>query len=153
MGSDGAGQLAGESWGPGFRVSPRFVIEDAAAEVLGRYRSDGAVSAAQKVCDGRPSVLFCDMAVTAPVMRHVFEAAGAHIWARGGEVVQTDGEVLVVHSGRKGRATVHLPEGIDAARVGDGARGRQRGDMSVELDEGETAWFTLDGSNGRTATE
>ena len=140
QGSAGVGPLAGLAWAYPARVSPRLVVTDAAAEVLGRYRADEQVSAARS---GR-SVFLGDMGVTPGVLRRLFEDADVHIWTRGDEVVRTDGRFLAVHTGRAGEVTIRLPPRVRADPVG-AFEVRRGGDseLAVTAARGDTFWFSL----------
>jgi hypothetical protein len=142
--SAGAGSLAGLSWARSVGAKPRFVVADGKAEVLGRYRSDGAVSSARVRSGGFDSVFFGDMGLSADVLRKVFETAGAHIWTRGGEVTRTDGRYLIVHSGAAAEVRISPPAGL---RLGflDRAAGRdgKDGSVLVPFARGQTRWFRL----------
>ena len=140
QGSAGVGALAGLAWASSARVSPRFVVTDPAAETLGRYRADEQVSSARS---GR-SVFLGDMGVTPAVLRCLFEAAGAHIWTRGDEVVQTDGRFLAVHTGHAGEVAIHLPPRVRTEPVGAfRVRRREGSGITVTAARGDTFWFSL----------
>ena len=143
LGSRGEGLLDGETWGPSITVSPRLVVVDEGATRLGRYRADGLVSAAETTAGGHRSVLLCDWGPSGGVLRRLFESAGCHIWTRGGEVVQTDGSVLVIHSATGGPKSVSLPPGIVADPISHEVAGRDETAIHVPFEPGETVWFRL----------
>lgn len=130
LGSAGEGLLEGEAWGPGFTVTPRVVVTDGRTDVLGRYREDAQVSAARS---GR-SILLCDWGPTRSMLRTLFAEAGCHVWTSGGEVVQTDGHFLAVHSGPGGDVEINVPDGLKLEPANAGPFRR-----------GETRWFRLVG--------
>ncbi|MBT4818978.1 MAG: hypothetical protein HN742_12950 [Lentisphaerae bacterium] len=140
QGSTGVGPLAGLAWATSARVSPRFVVTDAAAETLGRYRSDGSISSARV---GR-SVFLADMGVTPAVLRCLFEEAGAHIWTRGNEVIHTDGRFLAVHTGHTGKVVVEVPPSLRADPI-DALKVQRNGksELTITASRGDTAWFSL----------
>jgi hypothetical protein len=143
QGSTGEGPLAGLRWGVEAPVAPRLVVTDSQAMPLGRYRSDGAVSAARQASGKHTSILLADIATSAEVLRALFAQAGVHLWTRGGEVVQTDGETLVVHSGRDSLVPIELPVGVSATCPTGQIEGRQGQSIAMRFRRGETHWFEL----------
>jgi len=107
QGSIGVGSLEGLKWGPALDLSPRLAVVDDRAEPVAHYASDGRVSSAQIAHGEHTSVFLGDMGPSADVLRGLFEAAGAHMFTRGGEVVLTDGRYVVVHVGEPGERTVY----------------------------------------------
>jgi len=148
LGSTGEGLLAGESWGAPLTVSPRLVVTDAAAQPLGRYRAGGQVSSAERQHGSHRSLFLGDMDPTASVLRRLFESAGCHLWVRGGEIVQTDGAFLMVHSGEGGVKPIFLPDGVAAEPIEAEVVGRSDGEVSVRFLPGDTVWFRLRGPDG-----
>lgn len=143
QGSTGCGLLAGEAWGLEAEVEPRLVVRDDRAEPLGHYRSDGLVSAARGRAAGHESYFLADLAPTAPVLRRLLAAAGAHIWADGGEVVQTDGRVLAVHAAEPGEHRLHLPPGVTALPL-EADVARTEGDAVIlRFPRDATQWLEL----------
>lgn len=146
MGSQGEGQFADLRWGwmEDHVVSPRLFVQDEEAEVIGRYLSDGLISAARKRVGQHESVLLTDFHLETGILRLLFEKAGAHIWTRNDEVLYTDGVTLMVHSGKLEKLPVSLPAGMRAEEM-DEKRTEQRGDtLMVEFTEEATSrWFTL----------
>ena len=72
-GSTGQGLLGGLAWGPESDMRPRLAVHDEAAEVLGRYRADGAISAARTRAAGYESLVLCDIALTVEVLARLCE--------------------------------------------------------------------------------
>ncbi len=143
QGSTGEGLLAGMAWGWAENVSPRPVVEDPEAEVMGRYDSDGAISAARKKSDGFQSVYLADIALTPSVMRKVFEQAGAHIWTSDDSIVQCDGRTLEVHRSAAGPLAIRLPEGIKASVISGTLVKQEGGLVELQLERDESAWLEL----------
>jgi len=148
-GSEGLGPLAGQTWGPTPSLSPRLVVADRSATPLGRYRADGGISSAETRVGRRRSVFLGDLGVSATVLRRLIESAGAHLWTRGGKVVQTDGEVLMVHSGEAGAKRIWLPPGLELEpikgttdRLGEIEK-REGNTAVVRFEAGDTLWFRL----------
>ncbi len=68
QGSVGEGLLQGLAWGPEVDVRPRLVVRDERAEVLGRYRTDLAVSTARSRSQSYESIFVGDIALTAEAL-------------------------------------------------------------------------------------
>ncbi|MCL5271234.1 MAG: hypothetical protein M1457_11960 [bacterium] len=142
-GTDGAGPLAGEAWGTTMCFSPRLALAGGGAEPLGRYRAGGGVSAARVRDSRHESVWLGEPGVKAGALRRIFAAAGAHIWTSGGEIVQTDGRWLAIHSGHDGDVTIALPAGFGIEPLA-GTPGRREGNAYVaHFARGQTRWFEL----------
>ena len=144
MGSEGVGPLAGLSWGAPFSVSPRFVVVDDAAQTLGSYTDGAGVSCAQTRGDGHRSIFLGGMGPSSAVLRHLLGSAGCHVWTQGDEVVHTDGAFLMIHSGKGGRVTVRLPDGVRAHALDAEVTGQSGDALQVNMAPGETAWLTLE---------
>ena len=71
------------------------------------------------------------------------ESAGCHVWASSGEVIQTDGTFLTVHSGADGVRPVTLPDGVAAEPIDADVAGREDGCIHVRFRRGDTVWFKL----------
>ncbi len=147
QGSIGVGSMAGQSWGQNASVSPRFIVDDPKAETLGIYQSDHTTSAARKLVNKHQSIFIGDLSVSSSLLRTLFEKAGAHIWTRGDEIVQTDGQFLIIHQGPEGLVTVNLPVGVKAEAIS--ADIIKQGDSSITLrmQKNATSWLRLR-SNG-----
>ncbi len=141
--SMGMGPLAGQAWGGNRTLSPRLVVDDSTAEFLGRYRADGLVSAAMKKTGRHTSLYFGGMGLSMPVLQWAFEYAGAHVWTRGGEVIETDGRLLMVHTGKMGPVTLYLPEGVTATAMYADTASPKTVQISLDMTAGETRWFRL----------
>lgn len=150
MGSLGKGLLEGLSWGwpTSNRVSPRFVLEDSRAETLGVYR-DCRLPSSGMVHTGQQSSFFLgDFEISPDVLRRLFRAGGAHIWTEGGEVVHTDKDNLIIHSGNAGSIPVSLPAGTLLVRNGEGLKtDPASGKVEITSKAGETHWFEISRSN------
>ena len=109
--SVGQGSLEGLEWGTHHLASPRLTVVDKDAEPLGRYLSDNTVSAARKKVGHHHSVFFGDVGLGSDVLRSIYQEAGAHVWTRGNEVIQTDGTLLMVHSANMTECRITPPAG------------------------------------------
>lgn len=152
QGSHGEGALAGLAWGGGGMgpggfvvLSPRFFVDDAAAQPLGRYQAGGQVSAARVVSGRHQSVYLGDLGLSTALLGELFGAAGAHRWTRGGEVVLTDGRFLAVHAGEAGRRRIELPAGVSAQAITGRIEKQEGGAIFVPFAAGDTLWFRLRG--------
>jgi hypothetical protein len=154
--TNGTGPMAGYSWGLMTQnvLSPRLVVTDPAAQPLGSYQSDGQVSSAQKKVGNFESIFIGELALgaftntayaTSPppdVLRALLQIAGVHIWSTAGDVVITDGNLLVIHAEAAGPDAISLPPGISATSLGGGPS--STGTLNINfLRVGETRWFQL----------
>ncbi len=146
MGSEGFGTVWG--WNTGIPVSPRVVIDDPAAIVIGRYLSDGLSSAAGKAVDNYTSILLADFPVpaypvnTLPLLLGRDGGSGIHSWSEDGDVVRTDGELLVFHAATTGTHEVKIPVPLGLLPLAGGKMLRQ-GDSSLTLNQGDTRWYQI----------
>jgi beta-galactosidase len=143
LGSIGEGLLAEERWGAPLPVDPRLSVVDADATPLGRYAEGGAVSSAMATHEGCRSIFLGDMGPSRTVLTKLFEAAGAHIWTRGGEVVHTDGRTLAIHTGTPGVVEVALPGGMRARPIDADVLSEDAHTIRLHLPAGGTAWLAL----------
>ncbi len=148
--SNGVGALAGYSWGvaPGNVLSPRLVVTDPGAEVLGRYQVDGLVSTARKKAGNFESVFSGEYAFTngggwrPDALRVLLQTAGVHVWSTVGDAIHTDGNLLVVHAAAAGPDTISLPAGVTATPLGGGPS--STGTLNINFSRvGQTLWFRL----------
>ena len=140
--SVGAGSLAGLTWGTGHLASPRLTVVDIDAEPLGRYLSDTTVSAARKRVGRHQAVFLGDIGPGSEVLRSLYEEAGAHVWTRGEEVIQTDGAFLMVHSAEPGACRIDPPAGHRLIPLWGGLEAQaetEQGQFGAE----STRWFRI----------
>jgi len=143
QGSEGVGLLKGESWGPELPLSPRLFVADEKAEALGRYKSDGSISAAQTRNGHHRSIFLGDMGVTSRMLKWLFQSSGVHIWAKDAGVIQTDGDVLMIHSDKAGLKPIHLPPGIEAEPIKGEIEWQEGNAIFVRFQPGDTLWLRL----------
>lgn len=154
QGSEGLGALAGEAWGPisertgkPTATSPRLIVADEKAEPLARYKADGQTSAARTKTGNHTSIFVGDMGVQSQMLMRLFEAAGAHIYTRDGSYVQTDGQYLMIHSGKSGLKPISLPTGLKAEAITGKIEKTEKpatGEIIyVDFKKGDTLWFKL----------
>jgi hypothetical protein len=142
LGSKGIAPMP-SAWGREMRVTPRLNVTDSRAQVLGRYRDGGAVSAA-RVQDGSVASVFVgDMGVTPELMRALFREAEVHVWADTGEAVQTDGRILVVHARDERDIVLHPPPGTRLEPLSAVKTETLGSDLVVPFRRGQTRWFTV----------
>jgi hypothetical protein len=152
--------MAGYNWGFTNQnwLSPRLVVTDSSAEILGRYQSDNQISSARKKVGNFQSIFmgdfalgdllnFCWSCVPNPlpdsvVLRALLQTTGVHIWSTTGDVVFTDGNLLVIHAAAAGPDTISLPAGVSATPFGGGSA--STGTLNLTFSRvGETQWFQL----------
>jgi uncharacterized protein (TIGR03437 family) len=158
--TDGAGLMAGYSWGLNSMtlLTPRLIVNDPDAEVLGRYRSDKLISSARKKVGNFESIFIGESAIgdvakigadrngwPADPLRTMLETTGVHIWSTAGDVVFTDGRLLVVHPAAAGPDSISLPTGVSAVPLRPGSgQTPSTGTLNVTFSRvGETQWFRL----------
>jgi beta-galactosidase len=144
--NDGLSILAGEHWGWPERgtLSPRLVVADSNVVILGRYRSDRQVSAASKRVGSAQSVFLGGIGLNPNVLRILLKQAGVHIWSDSGDVIQTDGNILAIHSSSSGSRTIHLPAGTAIAALSGEVLARSPNPFILSFAAtGETQWFRV----------
>jgi hypothetical protein len=148
--STGVGLLSGYFWGTASNnvFSPRLVVTDASAEVLGRYQLDNQVSTARKKVGNFESVFsgeygFANGGSWPPdPLRALLQTTGVHIWSTVGDTVHTDGNLLVVHAANVGPDSISLPTGVTATPLAGGTP--STGTLNLNFSRvGETHWFRL----------
>ena len=162
--TNGTGLMAGYNWGFTTQnlLSPRLVVTDPNAEVLGYYQSDNQVSSARKKVGNFESIFtgeftlgdflnFCWQCASstlpsANTLRALLQTTGVHIWSTAGDVVLTDGNLLVIHAAAAGPDTISLPAGVSATPLGGGSP--STGTLNLTFSRvGETLWFQLSQSS------
>jgi hypothetical protein len=160
----GTGLMTGYNWGFTNQnlLSPRLVVTDPNAQVLGYYQSDNQVSSAQKNVGNFESIFigefalgdflnFCWLCVPNPLpssdaLRALLQSTGVHIWSTTGDDVFTDGSLLVIHAASAGPDTISLPAGVSATPLGGGSP--STGTLNLNFSRvGETLWFQLSQSS------
>ena len=144
--SDGLSILAGEHWGWPERgtLSPRLVVADPDAVTLGRYRSDKRVSAASKRIGSAQSVFLGGIGLNPNILRILLKQAGVHVCSDSGDFIQTDGNILAIHSSSSGPRTIHLPVGTAIASLSGQVLAQSPSPLILRFSAtGETKWFRL----------
>jgi len=152
--TDGDGLMAGFTWGYSHVnvLSPRLIVTDASAEVMGHYRSDNQVSSARKKVGNFESVFIGDFGMSRidvgsvgwgpDALRAILRTTGVHIWSTAGDTISTDGTLLVVHAAAAGPDTISLPAGVTATPLGGGPS--STGTLTINFSRvGQTLWFRL----------
>ncbi len=150
--TSGVGLMANYSWGFTAQnlLSPRLVVTDPSAEVLGRYTSDNQISSARKQVGNFESVFIGEFSVitvangyfSPNALRGLLQTTGVHIWSTAGDVIQTDGSLLVIHAAAAGPDTISLPAGVTATPLGGGPS--STGTLNINFSRvGQTLWFRL----------
>ena len=152
--SSGVGLLSGYNWGIAANnvFSPRLVVTDPSAEVLGRYQLDNQVSTARKKVGNFESVFsgeygFPNAGTWPPdPLRALLQTTGVHIWSTADDTIHTDGNLLVVSAAAVGPDTISLPAGVSATPLGGGSP--STGTLNLTFSRvGETLWFQLSQSS------
>jgi hypothetical protein len=159
--TSGVGSMAGYSWGLTNHnmLSPRLVVTDSNAEILGRYQSDNQVSCARKKVGNFESIFMGEFtfgpyqpagvgtAPSADVLRALLQLTGVHLWSATEDVVFTDRNLLVIHAASAGPDTISLPAGVSATPLGGGTP--STGTLNINFARiGETQWFQLSPASG-----
>ena len=150
--SDGEGALKGIRWGwhevapdeiHENIVSPRLTVADKSAEVLGHYVVDNKISTARKKVGQHTSVFCGDFRMSSEMMKKIFKEAGVHIWTDGREVIHTDGNILMVHSGQAGVRRIYPPAGKKLEAIGGQIESQDANSASVLFTAGASRWFKV----------
>lgn len=90
-------------------ISPAFVVEDAAADGLGRLRGSAEVGLARRAMDGWTSIYCAAPLLTPALLRQLARAAGAHVYLETGDALSVDNRFLCLHAAADGDKALHLP--------------------------------------------
>jgi hypothetical protein len=145
--TNGSGLMAGHTWGLTSLnvISPRLLVTNPSATILGTYQSDNQVSSALKHVGNFESIFIGEFALGAfansisgatpseDVLRALLQIAGVHIWSTAGDVVITDGNLLVIHAAAARPDAISLPPGISATPLGGGPS--STGTLNINLFE------------------
>jgi len=148
-GSTGTGLLSGSVWGWAWGqrrnvLSPRLVVDDPDAVVLGRYWADNEASTASKRTGGFQSVFVGDIGWNAEMLRPLLRAAGVHLWSENGDVVQADDRWLAFHSSAAGIRTLSVPSDTVVSTLAGQTVTLSIGQVTITSRQaGETSWFRL----------
>lgn len=102
--------------GPGYPLTPWFTITDAGAVAVGRYAavSGSPVSLARKVIavsgGSYTSIFAAAPSLPLSVLRNISEGAGVHHYVAAGDIVESSGNMLLVHAATTGYKTVTFPQ-------------------------------------------
>ena len=143
-------ELARCRWNEGIfdqDLSPRPVIVPGRCRILANYASDSLPAVAGRTRNGRLQFFVgCPgPGVSAEVFRRLFKMAGVHVWTPEQEaIVQSNGKILTIYTGRPGPVEVDLPPGTEATPL-DAAIVRQTPEaLFLELDERGIAWLRIE---------
>jgi hypothetical protein len=128
----------------GLSYAPRLAVADPNAVEIGRYQSDGRLSAVSKNTGSFQSVFVGNTSLSPAVLRMLLERAGVHIWSDSEDVIRTDGQILAIHSSGPGPRKIHLPAATAIATLGGEILARAPDPLEISFDAaGETRWFLL----------
>jgi hypothetical protein len=110
---EAGGMLAdanGRTFGlPGMH-QPRFVVEDASAEQLGRWKDGSGVAFARKQVDGFTSVYVGTAPVPAEILRWLAQEAGVRLWSSQPDIVYACTDAVSVTATSDGEREIRLPK-------------------------------------------
>lgn len=102
--------------GPSYPLTPWFIVTDPGAGAEGRYTavSGSPVSLARKVIPinggSYTSLLAAAPALPLSVLRNISEGAGVHHYVAAGDIVESSGNMLLVHAATTGYKTITFPQ-------------------------------------------
>lgn len=103
------------SAGPGYPLTPWFLVNDSGAAVDGRYNAvaGSPVSLARKTIaingGSYTSIFAAAPALPLSVLRNISERAGVFHFAAAGDIVESAGNMLMVHAATTGYKTITFP--------------------------------------------
>ncbi|MCC6395939.1 MAG: beta-galactosidase [Bacteroidetes bacterium] len=92
-------------------VAPLFSVRDPDAEIRGRFRETGEGAIAFKTFRNHRAWYVAIPNTGTEPLRHILRSAGAHVYARKGEIVYAGGGLLVVHMKEGGKHEITLRSG------------------------------------------
>lgn len=107
LGSKGVGTCEGLTFGGKNPITPRILIQDPASRPLARYLS-GEVSGAEKLVDGRKTVLIADIGWTSELVHRLL---GDMASTDRPAVVQRSEKALFVYAVQEGKIRIQAPAG------------------------------------------
>ncbi|HVT81230.1 MAG TPA: beta-galactosidase [Phycisphaerae bacterium] len=130
---------------PGFRISPRFYVDDPETVSLGELAGIQKRGLVTKPQDGWNSIYSAAPLVPAAILRDLAGAAGCAIYSDGNDNVYANENFLAIYSPKGGDRTIKLPRKSD---VLDLLTGRQVGagitEFPVKLQVNESVLYRLD---------
>jgi hypothetical protein len=95
-----------------FNISPRFVVDDPKAEILGNYISDRKPSLACKLQGKATHIFIGDIGVTSDLLRALFAKVGVHLWSAQPLAIHAGNGLLSVHAADAGIYEIIPPRGM-----------------------------------------
>jgi hypothetical protein len=89
---------------------PRFVVEDASAEQLGRWKDGSGVAFARKQVDGFTSVYVGTAPVPAEILRWLAQEAGVRLWSSQPDIVYACTDAASITATSDGEREIRLPK-------------------------------------------
>lgn len=135
-------------------LSPYMTVQDSDAVVFAKYNQTGEAACALKPMDGWTSVFLGAPRLPVPLWRELFKRAGCHLYLDNPsidfmqpDIIQANGDFLMVQSARGGIKTIRLPAKAKQVYRFDGARPKPfKTDcqtFTVRLEPGVPAFFVL----------
>ncbi len=130
-------ETGGRTFGlPGMH-QPRFVVEDASAGELGRWKDGSGVAFARKQVDGFTSVYVGTAPVPVEILRPIAQEAGVRLWSSQPDIVYACADAVSVTATADGEREIRLPKPM---RLWQSDSGRQTV-FRLRMHEGETVVF------------
>lgn len=95
---------------PGFSISPRFIVNDPDARVLGFLRDFNKPGLAVKDMDGWTSVYSSAPIVPAELLRNIARESGCHVYSEENDVIYANENFLGIYSPGGGQRSIRLPK-------------------------------------------
>ena len=132
---------------PGFRVAPRFYVDDPKAEDLGAMAELNKPGLAIKHQVGWNSVYSAAPIVPAMLLRVLAKEAGCHIYDDGGDVVVANASFLSIYSPAGGDRTIRLPKAMSVFDLLKGKTVAEKvSEFPLKLNANESVLFKIEPS-------
>jgi len=129
---------------PRKKLSPLFAVEDAEAEVFGRYAERGEAAMAVTDAGGFRSVFVGGLTLPASVYANIARDCGIHLYCDAGDVVYTDGRFLSITATSEGEKEIRLPGASTVTDVYSGSVETESDSFRVQLRLGETRVYRVE---------
>lgn len=123
--------------------APRFTVNDARVEVLGRWSDSNGVAFARKEMDGWTSVYAGTAPLPVRLLRHLVRKAGCQLWSSEPDQVVASRDLVMVTASSAGHRTIVLPQPMYSLETGNRASR-----FHLNLEEGEVRFFVVEPVDG-----
>ncbi|MEJ5252324.1 MAG: hypothetical protein HPY54_04730 [Chthonomonadetes bacterium] len=131
-------EAGGRTFGLPGTHRPRFVVEDASAEELGRWQDGSGVAMARKQMEGYTSVYVGTAPVPAEILRAIAQEAKVHMWSNQPDIVYACADAVSITAATDGEREIYLPKPM---RRWQSQSGGQSSFFRLRMREGETVVF------------